>query len=226
MKTIITTLMFSCLAHGAFAESKAAESLPGHYYLQGAHEVGSELLLSKDGKFQWMLSYGSVDKYAQGTWQVDKGSVLLLSTPPNENPEFRLFTEDEMRIRKPATAGIWVAIVGVPSVGPTPGVEVKFESKSGKTLTAVNAANGEAIVNMPASEEWARAGLRGVKSKKDWQWFVIPAERKKDRVAAFANKDESQARPSAFEKLQFKIEDKGLRISDPKAMPQGLYSKQ
>ncbi|MFC7421873.1 hypothetical protein ACFQNF_18590 [Iodobacter arcticus] len=226
MKTAITLLMLSSLAHSSFAETKPVNNLPGHYYLQGVREVGSELLLGKDGQFQWMMSYGAVDQYAQGTWLVDKGNVLLASTPAAENPSFRLFTEDEMRIRKPAKTGTWVAIVGVPRVGPTPGIEVKFESKTGKTLTAISDANGDAIVNMPDSEEWMRAGLRGAKSKSDWQWFAIPAERKKDRIAAFANSDENQTRPAAFEKLQLKIEEKGLRISDQEAMPRGLYTKQ
>jgi hypothetical protein len=224
MKKIITALLITCLSSAVFAEVKNTKDLPGHYYLQGVREVGSELLLSKDGQFQWMMSYGAVDQYAQGTWLVEKGKVLLLSTPPAENPSFRLFSEDEMRIRKPAKAGTWVAIVGVPQVGPTPGIEVKFESKTGKTLTATSDANGDAIVNMPDSEEWFRAGLRGAKS--DWQWFVIPAERKQDRIAAFANSDESQARPAAFEKLQLEIEDKGLRINNQEAMPRGLYTKQ
>ncbi|AMC35010.1 hypothetical protein [Janthinobacterium sp. B9-8] len=226
MKKIITALLITCLNSAVFAEVKNTKDLPGHYYLQGVREVGSELLLGKDGQFQWMMSYGAVDQYAQGTWLVDKGNVLLVSTPAAENPSFRLFTEDEMRIRKPAKAGTWVAIVGIPQVGPTPGVAVKFESKTGKTLTAISDANGDAIVDMPDSEEWMRAGLRGAKSKSDWQWFAIPAERKKDRIAAFANSDESQARPATFEKLQLKIEEKGLRISDQEAMPRGLYTKQ
>ena len=52
----------------AVAADQAA--LAGHYYLQGVTEVGSELLLKKDGRFEWMLSYGAVDQQASGDWRV------------------------------------------------------------------------------------------------------------------------------------------------------------
>ncbi len=47
---------------------KADQAWGGHYYLNGVMEVGSELLLQSDGKFKWMLAYGALDQYAEGTW--------------------------------------------------------------------------------------------------------------------------------------------------------------
>ncbi|MBP2604542.1 hypothetical protein [Acinetobacter calcoaceticus] len=47
---------------------KADQAWSGHYYLNGVMEVGSELLLQPDGKFKWMLAYGALDQYAEGTW--------------------------------------------------------------------------------------------------------------------------------------------------------------
>lgn len=47
---------------------KADQVWGGHYYLNGVMEVGSELLLQSDGKFKWMLAYGALDQYAEGTW--------------------------------------------------------------------------------------------------------------------------------------------------------------
>ena len=38
---------------------KADEAWSGHYYLNGVMEVGSELLLQPNGKFQWMLAVGA-----------------------------------------------------------------------------------------------------------------------------------------------------------------------
>lgn len=61
----------------AGAADQGASFLPGHYYLQGVMETGSELLLKKDGTFEWMLSYGSMDEQASGAWRVD-GDVLTL----------------------------------------------------------------------------------------------------------------------------------------------------
>lgn len=50
-------------------------SLAGHYYLRGVMEVGSELLLKKDGGFEFMLAYGANDQYGKGCW-VRKGSTV------------------------------------------------------------------------------------------------------------------------------------------------------
>lgn len=47
---------------------QAEQTWSGHYYLNGVMEVGSELLLQPDGKFKWMLAYGALDQYAEGTW--------------------------------------------------------------------------------------------------------------------------------------------------------------
>ena len=47
---------------------KADQAWSGHYYLHGVMEVGSELLLQPDGKFQWMIAVGALDQYAEGTW--------------------------------------------------------------------------------------------------------------------------------------------------------------
>lgn len=49
----------------------------GHYYLEGVMEVGSELLLKPDGRFEWMLSYGAVDQQAEGQWESTAGGIVL-----------------------------------------------------------------------------------------------------------------------------------------------------
>lgn len=69
-------------AKGASSPGTMA-SLPGHYYLHGVREVGSELQLSKDGRFDYVMSYGAVDVFAQGTWRSD-GKRVYLDTPPIE----------------------------------------------------------------------------------------------------------------------------------------------
>jgi hypothetical protein len=55
----------------------ADRSLAGHYYLQGVMEVGSELLLKADGRFEYMLAYGALDELASGCW-TRAGGVLTL----------------------------------------------------------------------------------------------------------------------------------------------------
>ncbi len=63
------------------AAGQAAPGIAGHYYLRGMREVGSELLLTEDGRFQYLMSYGAVDIEASGQWRSD-GKQIHLDTPP------------------------------------------------------------------------------------------------------------------------------------------------
>ena len=210
----------------ASAADQAASSLPGHYYLQGVMETGSELLLKKDGTFEWMLSYGNTDEQASGAWRVAGDTVTLVTGNDGKEPQFRVFEEEEMRIQKAAEAGLWVAIVGFPRLGPMAGVEVKFEAQSGKTATAVSVANGDAIVSMPASERWVRAGLRRQGAKADYQWLAVPPARAQERIAAFAVTDSQWLRGQAFQKLVFRVVKGGLQVDDTDSgLARGLYAK-
>ena len=68
---------------GAKAANKSSQAIrvPGHYFLRGVREVGSELLLLEDGSFEYLLSYGAVDISARGAWRSD-GKQVFLDTPP------------------------------------------------------------------------------------------------------------------------------------------------
>lgn len=61
----------------AVGATKADAAFVGHYYLSGAMETGSELMLRPDGSFDWYISYGSVDQAAKGTWTRDGDAILL-----------------------------------------------------------------------------------------------------------------------------------------------------
>jgi hypothetical protein len=67
----------------------AADSAAGHYVLEGTREVGSELLLTRDGNFQFVLAYGAMDLMARGTWRQEGDTVILNSTLSQE-PVFRM----------------------------------------------------------------------------------------------------------------------------------------
>lgn len=225
LSSVLACASLLSLSIPAVAADQAA--LAGHYYLQGVTEVGSELLLKKDGRFEWMLSYGAVDQQASGDWRVAGDTVTLVSGNGGKEPQFRVFDESEMNIKKPAAAGQWVAIVGFPRVGPMAGVEVRFEAKSGKTATAVTVQNGDAIVAMPASEIWVRAGLRRQGSSADFQWLVVPPERARERIAAFAVTDRQWLAGQAFQTLNLRVVDDGLKVSDPdNGLGRGTYIRQ
>jgi hypothetical protein len=54
----------------------ADPALAGHYYLDG-EEIGSELLLRADGRFEYLLAYGAADARAQGCWRRSDRQVVL-----------------------------------------------------------------------------------------------------------------------------------------------------
>ena len=59
----------------------AGQGLTGHYYLNGLHEVGSELLLEPGGHYRWFLSYGASDTDSEGSWRQVGDHVVLTATP-------------------------------------------------------------------------------------------------------------------------------------------------
>ena len=69
----------------------ADATLAGHYYLSGVMEVGSELRLPPNGRFDYMLAYGALDELASGCWSRDGEIVTLVAS------KFETGMEDEMR---------------------------------------------------------------------------------------------------------------------------------
>ena len=78
-----------CVALACAAANASPPSVAGHYYLEGVHEVGSELLLREDGRFEWMLAYGAVDAQASGRWRrAGDVSVATPERPAGPRPGF------------------------------------------------------------------------------------------------------------------------------------------
>ncbi|WP_408952649.1 hypothetical protein [Lysobacter sp. Hz 25] len=72
-------------------EERQRAALAGHYYLEGADDAGSELVLAPDGRFQWSLSYGLMAESASGQWNVGgNGIVLTVQAPPGDQSVFSL----------------------------------------------------------------------------------------------------------------------------------------
>ncbi|GAA0296692.1 hypothetical protein GCM10009087_03090 [Sphingomonas oligophenolica] len=107
-------LAFLMAALGAAAPARPAPqpadqhpaALVGHY---DGHqmEMGAELLLRADGRFQYGVAYGALDEEAEGTWLAEGGQVLLTSdkvTPPR----FVFLGQ------KPAPAGVLTLSVEAP----------------------------------------------------------------------------------------------------------------
>lgn len=54
--------------------------MAGLYTLTGVREVGSQIQLQANGRFQYMLAYGAVDELAEGCWRRVAGAVFLDAT--------------------------------------------------------------------------------------------------------------------------------------------------
>lgn len=89
---LMLALLMPCWAQGADpVEERQRAALAGHYYLEGADEAGSELVLKPDGRFEWSLSYGLMVESAAGLWNVGgNGIVLTVQTPAGDQPVFSL----------------------------------------------------------------------------------------------------------------------------------------
>lgn len=59
------------------ADKALGKKLVGHYYLENQREVGSEIILRANGRFDYMLAYGADDEAASGTWSVSGGKVMF-----------------------------------------------------------------------------------------------------------------------------------------------------
>jgi hypothetical protein len=214
-----------CLALAAPLAQAAPTGLAGHYYLErGPREVGSELLLKEGGRFEWMLTYGTQDLAAGGTWRADGKQVVLTAAPAPE-PVFRTLADEEYEGAQPVDPGRWIAAVGIMAVPPLRDVEVRFEARSGKAATAVTGLNGAAIVTMPAGETWVRAGLRRFGSGGTWQWFDVAPARAQARLAGFAlTNPEAQMTPP-FTAVKLRIEADGLAVDGDLGGLRGTYVK-
>jgi hypothetical protein len=218
-------LVIAPLASASDPSSRPASSMAGHYYLEGGPtDVGSQLVLRNSGQFEWALMYGAADYSAKGSWQRSGKRLVLLSTPTPE-PVFRMFGKGDYHITKPAESGLWIAIVGVPNVGPVADMEVRFEAASGKSVTAVSKPNGDAIVKMPSTEVWKRTGLRRAGSATPWQWFPTAPERSQARLVGFILTNLDAVQHSPFTSLTLKVEGRGLVIDDPESRLRGTYAR-
>lgn len=80
----IAPVAFILLAAAPAALAQACKparaDMAGLYTLRGVMEMGSQIMLHADGRFQYMLAYGAVDEIAEGCWQRVNDVVILTPT--------------------------------------------------------------------------------------------------------------------------------------------------
>jgi hypothetical protein len=137
--TMLATLVLTVAVHAA--------DMAGHYNLQNVREMGSELLLKPDGRFEFFLAYGAADYWSKGTWQAQNGAVLL-NTDGEPKPPFRVLNssesqKDSLRI-----------FVGGTSGRPVPNIDVVLEGADGPAQARTDS---EGVAHFPPIK-----GLRSV----------------------------------------------------------------
>ncbi|MFH1794192.1 MAG: hypothetical protein ABIF45_06810 [Pseudomonadota bacterium] len=89
LRTLLTAAALATATVAAHSPAGAASALgpacgkgdahiPGHYSLHGVMEVGSEIVLRKDGSFEFYLAYGANDQYGKGCWTQHGKNVALI----------------------------------------------------------------------------------------------------------------------------------------------------
>jgi hypothetical protein len=89
-RQLLIILSLSCLWAASPGWAFDIPTAAGHYYLEGVHEVGSELVLLPDGRFQYFLAYGAYDENATGDWRVEGDLVILNTSGGYTPPRFTL----------------------------------------------------------------------------------------------------------------------------------------
>ena len=65
------------------------DKIEGEFYLQGVREMASGFLLKPDHTFRFFFTYGALDRYGTGKWEV-KGDKLVLNSAPGPGNDFAL----------------------------------------------------------------------------------------------------------------------------------------
>ena len=124
---ILTISFLSWLWTAALAWGLDVRTVSGHYYLEGIHEVGSELLLMPDGRFQYFLAYGAYNENATGDWRVD-GDLIILNTSGGYTPPSFTLKQSSIKPEQPLTI-----LVKDRNERGIPGIDVLVDYGGGET---------------------------------------------------------------------------------------------
>jgi hypothetical protein len=151
-----------------------------------------------------------------GKWRIENGLIKFTTELPKTQPTYRLMTNNEEKIIKPATNEELIIVVGMPRAGGTEDIEVQFQS-NGKILGhAVSNSSGDAILRWNGSaSDWTKVGLRRNGSHDSWSWFDIPPERRSKRIVGVAINDLGLTKPIVPELWIGQSQDGGLILLDP-----------
>lgn len=167
------------LSASAFSQTSSVE---GHYYLQGVHEVGAELVLKPAGRFAFGMSFGAVDQQAEGQWTLQGNTVDLRSDRPlpmgfSAGPVSKELLGDYGR--DPDKPTMLVVRVSTPRYGMVwSNMEVSAEFSNGQIRKGLTGNNGMLGFLQRSEPAWSGAIVRRVgvgypKGKVETRWFDV-----------------------------------------------------
>ena len=155
----------SLLLTAALAWGLDVRIVSGHYYLEGVHEVGSELVLMPDGRFKYFLAYGAYNENATGDWRVD-GDLIILNTSGGYTPPSFTLKQSSIKPEQPLTI-----LVKDKNERGIPGIDVLVDYGGTKSETGYTQYYGWQSPRTNSNPEAIGLGIKMYDFKP--QWFKV-----------------------------------------------------
>lgn len=184
-------------------------NLAGSYQLQGVREVGAELRLHPDGRFEFGMAYGGADLAAQGQW-VSKGRLVVLTTDTPPAAGFKLNSSNANAPndydQHPDKPTLLVVEVKTPRLGLVwSNMAIVAEFSNGQTRSGTSGRNGMLGFLARAEPEWKdvyvqRISVAHPKEKVDATSYQVDSRRTRSIAIDF---EPGHLAPPAFERATF-----------------------
>jgi hypothetical protein len=140
--------------------------LPGTYFLKGVREVGAELRLTPEGRFEFGVAFGGAEGTAQGRWQ-QRGRLLMLDTDKPPPAGFILGQERSELLgdygNEPDKPTLLVVRVSTPRLGLTwSNMEISADFSNGQTRQGVTGNSGMLGFLLRTEPQWQGATVQRV----------------------------------------------------------------
>lgn len=221
-------LALLCLAPAKAAEPKATESaLVGRYEASNGGPIATAVALRKNGRFGFNLLFVEHDVFVAGTWQVERGQVVLRADA-DEPVQARVTTApakppaDAQVEQASPPAGSWA--VHIDGAG-LPRLRVAFQAASGESKSAPMDSDGNADVAMAPSETWVAIKLRAADSEGPWFTLAVPPAAARQRQAVVQIDNPQSLVPAYFTTLTLNIVGASLVVARDSPLAGMVYER-
>lgn len=206
---VAATLAVCALALG-LSQAIAAEKNPlkGHYTLSGVPEVGSELVLKEDGRFEYGLAFGGNEQSVTGTWKQTATGVTLKADRDTRPPSFT-FTGGRRSESEDDKDSVTVRVSNKAMGLVYSGIDVEFQFKSGKSFKGQTGRSGTMGIQGPfGGDTVVRVGIAYVREKVPMTWHDV--KNTQDNVFDFEF-EPGRLKEPFFDELELR-KDKGALV--------------